>query len=72
MSRARPSNTPIEHARWASVAEVASYIGASEKTVYRHVWAGELPARRLGKKMLRIDLNDVDALLRPVNAQVAS
>lgn len=52
--------------RWASVAATATYAVLSEKTVYRLIWSGQLPARRAGRRLLRVDLNDVDSFLRPV------
>lgn len=52
--------------RYATVPEAAEYLGVSEKTCRRMISAGELPAYRIRKKLLRIDLNDIDAILRPI------
>lgn len=55
--------------RYLSPADCAAYLGVSEKTVYKMIQRGELPASRLaGRRLLRIDLADVDALMRPVPA----
>lgn len=52
--------------RWVSQAEAAEYLGITDRTLRRMVASGELPAYRLGKRLLRFEQADVDALLRPV------
>lgn len=55
--------------RLRSVAFVAEYLACDHTTVRRWIEHGELRAYRLGsgpKATLRIDLNDVDAFVRPV------
>lgn len=54
--------------RWASKPETAIYIRGSVKTVQRMLDSGKLTGYRLGDRMLRIDLNEVDALMQPVPA----
>jgi excisionase family DNA binding protein len=49
--------------RLASLPEAAQYVGCSEKTLRRRVSDGSLPAYRLGPRLLRVDLADVDQLL---------
>ena len=72
MSAAQPSRRRAKNAtepepqrvpRWASPSESAEYARVCTKTVYRWIHAGELPAYRAGKRLLRIDLHDVDALM---------
>lgn len=50
----------------ATVAQAADYLNVTERTVYRKVHDGELPARRLGRH-LRISWADVEALVQDVN-----
>lgn len=38
----------------------------STRTLRRMIAAGQLPAYRLGTRTLRVRLEDVDALLRPI------
>ena len=52
--------------RVASVTQVAEYVGVCNKTVYRWIAAGDLAAWRVGKRLVRVDLNDVDALMRRI------
>ena len=46
-----------------TAAEVAELLGVSVKTVYVYVQRGELPARRVGPRLLRFMPEDVHALL---------
>jgi len=52
--------------RWISQSEATEYLGVTERTIRRMVAAGDLPAYRLGKRLLRFKLTDLDALMRPV------
>lgn len=52
--------------RWVSQTEAAEYLGITDRTLRRMIAAGKLPAYRLGPRLLRIDVADLDALLRPV------
>lgn len=63
---ATPTSTATR--RWVSQAEAAEYLGVTDRTLRRMIAAGDLPAYRLGKRLLRVDLADVDALLRRVPA----
>lgn len=48
----------------------AEYLGVHPLTVRRRIAAGALKAYRLGPRTIRVDLADVDALLRPIPATV--
>ena len=52
--------------RWVSLEDAARYIGTSEKTVRRMIAAGDLPAYRMGVRLIRIDMADIDALMVPM------
>lgn len=52
--------------QWLTQEEAADYLKITPRTVRRMVSSGQLPAFRLGPRLLRIDLADVDALLRRV------
>ncbi|HEY5184938.1 MAG TPA: helix-turn-helix domain-containing protein [Actinomycetes bacterium] len=52
--------------RFASLAEAADQARVSPRTVRRWVAAGLLPAYRLGPRVLRVDLDDLDALARRI------
>ena len=46
--------------RPASIATAAEYIGVSERTIYRWIASGHLAAYKIGPKLVRVDLDDVD------------
>lgn len=43
-----------------TVAQVAEALQCSERHVYNIIKAGELPARRLGRKMIRVEPDDLE------------
>jgi excisionase family DNA binding protein len=49
--------------RYAKVREAAAYIGVTERTVHTMLDDGRLTRFRLGPRVLRIDLNEVDAVM---------
>ncbi len=52
----------------ASLTEAAEYVGCAPRTIRRRISEGTLTGYRFGTKMLRVDLTEVDALIRPVPA----
>ena len=50
----------------ASIAAAAEHAGLSPKTIRRYIAAGRLAAYRVGPRLIRVDLAEVDALLRPI------
>lgn len=51
-------------ATWLTITEAADLMSVSTKTVRRLISRGQLPARRIGSRMIRIDAADLDALGR--------
>jgi excisionase family DNA binding protein len=51
--------------RWGSIAAAAQQLDCSTRTIRRMIARGEL-AGRAGPRLLRVDLNEVDALLKPI------
>jgi len=49
-----------------TVTEVAERLNVSEKTVRVMIASGELPAYRIGSRLIRIRLEDFEALWKPV------
>ena len=52
--------------RYASLAQAAQYLGCDERTIRRCVARGELRGYRLGSRIIRVDLNEVDAIMKPI------
>lgn len=61
------SATPT-HRRLESITSAAEYVGTSPRTIRRYVAAGRLTGYRLGPRLVRVDLNELDAMLRPIPA----
>lgn len=51
--------------RWATLAEAGEHVGLSQKTLRRQIAAGHITGYRIGRA-LRVDLNELDDLLRPI------
>lgn len=57
-----------EARRWGSLALGADYIGVSEKTIRRMISSGLITGYRVGPRLIRVDLNELDALASPIPA----
>ena len=53
-----------------SIAEAAEYLGVSTKTIRRYIAAGRLTGYRTGPRLLRVDHNELDGLMRRVPAAI--
>jgi excisionase family DNA binding protein len=56
---------PVTH-RYASLAAGAEYAHCSIKTLRRRISDGSLTGYRMGPRLIRVDLNELDTLLRPI------
>jgi excisionase family DNA binding protein len=52
-----------------TVAEAATRLGVNHKTIRRAIARGELAARRIGPRLIRIRISDLDALGSPLGAR---
>jgi excisionase family DNA binding protein len=59
---------PATERRWASYKDLKAYAGISEWTARRMAERGELRLYRVGPRLVRFDLNEVDALLKDEDA----
>ncbi|VCT89531.1 hypothetical protein MHAS_01225 [Mycolicibacterium hassiacum DSM 44199] len=50
----------------ASIQQTAEYLGVSTKTVRRYIADGKLKAVRLGPRLIRVERESVEALMRPI------
>lgn len=44
----------------------AEYLGVSDKTIRRMIAAGTLTGYRVGPRMIRVDMDEVERLVRPI------
>jgi excisionase family DNA binding protein len=49
-----------QQVRWLSTAEAAQYLGVSVNTIRNYVGAGKLKVRRMGPRLLKFDMADLD------------
>jgi excisionase family DNA binding protein len=52
--------------RIASISGAAEYAGVSTRTIRRYIAAGRLTGYRIGPRLIKINLAEVDALLSPI------
>lgn len=53
--------------RWLSQQEAAAYLGVTDRTIRAYVARGTIKGHRItGSRLVRIDRDDLDALLRPI------
>lgn len=65
-SAPKPPRTSAAPRRWADIDQVAEYLGTGSLTVRRRIADGTLRGYRLGSRAIRLDLNEVDAAMRPI------
>lgn len=51
---------------YLSIQEAAIRAGVSVLTIRRRIADGTIPAHRLGKRLIRISADDLDAAFRPI------
>lgn len=56
----------ITEPEFLTLAQAAEIFGTSERTIRRLIESGSLPAFRIGPRVLRVRVEDVRALARPV------
>lgn len=51
--------------RYAKLAEAAEYLGVTDRTIRQMIADGRLTGYRNGPRLIRVDLNEVDAAMEP-------
>jgi excisionase family DNA binding protein len=51
--------------RYVKVAEAAEYLNVTDRTIRQMVADGRLTAYRSGTRLVRLDLNEIDAAMKP-------
>ncbi len=64
MARTTPVARPTRQLR--DITAAADHLGVNPRTIRRYISEGRLTAYRVGGKLLRVDMAEVDALARPV------
>jgi excisionase family DNA binding protein len=61
-AQSRPSR------RLESLANAADYAGVTTRTMRRYIASGRLVGYRVGPRLIRIDLDELEAMLKPIPA----
>ncbi|AFM16983.1 DNA-binding protein, excisionase family [Mycolicibacterium chubuense NBB4] len=51
--------------RYAKLIEAAEYLGVTDRTIRQMIADGRLTGYRNGNRIVRVDLNEVDAVMKP-------
>jgi len=51
--------------RYCTIIDAAEYIGVTDRTIRQMIADGRLTAYRNGRRIIRLDLNEIDAAMKP-------
>ncbi|MGW5340313.1 helix-turn-helix domain-containing protein [Rhodococcus pyridinivorans] len=54
--------------RLVSIPQAAEEYGVCTKTIRRYISAGRITGYRFGPRMIRVDLDEIEAMMRPMAA----
>ncbi len=57
--------TQSQTRRYVSIAHAADYLGVTTRTIRQMISDGRLLGYRAGTRLVRVDLNEVDAAMQP-------
>ena len=64
-SEAVKEHNKAVYRRYLTLDETADYLGVARRTVRDMISDGRLPARRAGKKIVRLRIDEIDAAMVP-------
>lgn len=56
--------------RYAKISQAAEYLGVTTRTVHEMIADGRLTGYRNGPRLVRVDLNELDARMQPFGGAV--
>jgi len=59
------SDASISRRRYVKLAEAAKYLGVTDRTIRQMIADGRLTGYRNGARLVRVDLNELDAAMTP-------
>jgi excisionase family DNA binding protein len=65
MERKNKPIHPVVARRYAKLKEAATYLNVTERTIRQMIADGRLTGYRNGGRLVRVDLNELDANMRP-------
>jgi excisionase family DNA binding protein len=67
-----PAQIKKLHLRIAAIETAATLAGCSPRTIRRYISQGRLSGYRMGPRLIRVDLAEIEALLSPIPTTQAS
>ena len=61
----RHPERPVGRRRYVKMSEAAEYLGVTDRTVRQMIADGRLTGYRNGSRLVRVDLNEIDAAMQP-------
>lgn len=61
----RHPDRPVGGRRYVKMSEAAEYLGVTDRTVRQMIADGRLTGYRNGARLVRVDLNEIDAQMQP-------
>lgn len=59
-------NATTQRHQLVSISQASEYADVNPRTIRRWIAAGLLRGYRVGPRLLKVDLHDVDAMLKPI------
>lgn len=56
--------------RYVKIADAAEYLGVTDRTIRQMISDGRLTGYRSGARLIRLDLNEIDAAMQPFGGAV--
>ncbi len=60
------THTVTQRHRWVSPEDAADYLGVHVKTIRRRIADGTLTGYRMGPRLIRVDLSEIERVLAPI------
>ena len=72
VTRQNLQQPPPKPRRWTGIEGTADYLGVTTRTVRNMIADGRIKAYRSGKRLIRVDLNEIDEVtMRPFGGDAA-
>lgn len=60
----------MSKARFSTISEAAEALSVSTRTIRRYIAAGRFKAYRVGPRLIRVDLSELDSAMRPMGVLI--
>ncbi|WP_333894517.1 excisionase family DNA-binding protein [Mycolicibacterium gadium] len=61
---------PLRH-RYVTIIQAAEYLGVTDRTIRQMIVDGRLTGYRSGRRLVRVDLNELDDAMQPYGGAVS-